>query len=301
MSRFSADQLYTFATIIEYGTFEAAADMLGISASAVSQRIKAMEKSSGRPLLRRTNPVAPTTAGKIVLRAARHSEYILREMSVELEGSGGYRTVPIAVNADSLTTWFLPIVRTLATDDKVLCEIHREGEQHSSALLRSGEVMAAITSAPEHIPACSVHALGTVRYRVVISTDTAAAHFPNPQEPTREGLSAIPYIEFDRHDYDQSMAWELLEKQYGFTTAHRSPVLYLPSSPDYANLIYSGTGWGLLPEAQCVTQIARGELTALAREPLEFPLYLQLRDIPSPALDALSERVLEALNHGEIY
>lgn len=36
MMRFTTDQLQTFVTVIEYGTFDAAADILGVSASAIS-------------------------------------------------------------------------------------------------------------------------------------------------------------------------------------------------------------------------------------------------------------------------
>ena len=50
MTRFSTDQLTTFATVIEYGTFDAAADILRVSPSAISQRIKAMEQIAGKDL-----------------------------------------------------------------------------------------------------------------------------------------------------------------------------------------------------------------------------------------------------------
>lgn len=260
-----------------------------------------MEKTAGRVLLRRTNPVAPTESGKIVLRAARHSAYIHRDMVHELDGPGNYRTVPIAVNADSLTTWFLPVLRTLALEDRVLCDIYREGEQYSSALLRSGEVMAAITSNPEHIPGCSVQKLGTVRYRVVASTQLAERAFPRLPHLSVGELCAVPYIEYDRKDDDQSIAWELLARQGVSSSSQRAPVLYVPSSPDYARLIYAGVGWGTLPEAQCAERIKKGELVALAKNPLEFPLYWQRWNMASPALEALSNRVLEATSSGTIY
>lgn len=114
MMRFTTDQLHTFVTVIEYGTFDAAADILGISASAVSQRIKAMEQLAGRVLLKRTNPVAPTESGQSVLRIARQSEFLHGEMERELGGGGAAQSVAVAVNADSLATWFLTAVGELA-------------------------------------------------------------------------------------------------------------------------------------------------------------------------------------------
>ena len=102
MTRFSTDQLTTFATVIEYGTFDAAADILRVSPSAISQRIKAMEQIAGKVLVRRSNPVTPTDAGQSVLRIARQSEFLQQEMERELMGAGGFQSVSVAVNADSL-------------------------------------------------------------------------------------------------------------------------------------------------------------------------------------------------------
>ena len=55
MTRFTTDHLKTFVTVIEYGTFDAAADVLGVSPSAISQRVKTMEQLAGKVLLQRTN------------------------------------------------------------------------------------------------------------------------------------------------------------------------------------------------------------------------------------------------------
>ena len=183
MTRFSTDQLSTFATVVEYGTFDAAADILRVSPSAISQRIKAMEQIAGKVLLRRSNPVTPTDAGQSVLRIARQSEFLQQEMERELMGAGGFQSVSVAVNADSLATWFLDAVGTLSREDSIFCDLRREGEFHSSAMLRSGEVMAVITSKPEKIPGCSVETRrGTLlvcchpRLRAAVPTRLAQGH-----------------------------------------------------------------------------------------------------------------------------
>ena len=139
MTRFTTDHLKTFVTVIEYGTFDAAADVLGVSPSAISQRVKTMEQLAGKVLLQRTNPVTPTASGQSVLRIARQSEFLQLELERELMGEGGFQTVSIALNADSLATWFLEAIRTLAQEDEIFCDLRREGEFHSSALLRPGK------------------------------------------------------------------------------------------------------------------------------------------------------------------
>jgi len=192
MTRFTTDHLKTFVTVIEYGTFDAAADVLGVSPSAISQRVKTMEQLAGKVLLQRTNPVTPTASGQSVLRIARQSEFLQLELERELMGEGGFQTVSIALNADSLATWFLEAIRTLAQEDEIFCDLRREGEFHSSALLRTGEVMAAITSQPGKIPGCSVDYLGVARYWCVASPAYVDRYLPGfPAKTTRDDLNMI--------------------------------------------------------------------------------------------------------------
>ena len=78
------DQLATLEAIAETGTFEAAAARLGISPSAASQRIRALESALGRILVQRTTPCAMTDDGAVVLRYARAQALLAREMAAEL-------------------------------------------------------------------------------------------------------------------------------------------------------------------------------------------------------------------------
>lgn len=296
MMRFTTDQLQTFVTVIEYGTFDAAADILGVSASAISQRVKAMEQLAGRVLLKRTNPVAPTESGQSVLRIARQSEFLHAEMERELGGSEEGQSVAVAVNADSLATWFLSAVAELAAHDRIFCDVRREAEYHSSALLRSGEVMAALTSRPEPIAGCSVEKLGDIRYRVVASRDYLARYFPAYPQVTAEQLALAPVVEFDRKDFGLASARGLLLDRFAVEpdSWQSSPTIYLPSSPDYARAVLSGIAWGILPEVQALDALASGDLVELAPQSVVVPLYWQHWNISSPVLARLSERVYAA-------
>ncbi|ORC15915.1 MULTISPECIES: ArgP/LysG family DNA-binding transcriptional regulator [Rothia] len=300
MMRFTTDQLQTFVTVFEYGTFDAAADILGVSASAISQRIKAMEQLAGRVLLKRTNPVEPTEPGQAVLRIARQSEFLHAEMERELDGGEEGQSVAVAVNADSLATWFLDAVAQLAGEDRIFCDVRREAEYHSSALLRSGEVMAALTSSPESIPGCSVERLGHVRYLVVASRPYLDRYFPDYPQVTAGNLAAAPVVEFDRKDFGLASARGLLIEQFDVdgATWGGSPTIYLPSSPDYARAVLGGIAWGILPEAQAAEALAAGELVQLTPEPVDVPLYWQRWNISSPVLARLSERVYAAAGKG---
>lgn len=303
MTRFTADQLTTFAAVIEYGTFEAAADVLMISASAVSQRIKAMEQTAGRVLLKRTNPVEPTDSGLLVLRVARQSQYLHDELARELEGRHTAQTVALAVNGDSLSTWLLDAVATLAREDCIYCDLRREGEYHSSALLRSGEVMAVVTSDPEPIAGCSVEKLGVGRYFVVASVDYAHRHFAGyPHEITADELAAAPVIEFDRKDFGQHRGKTLIARKFGLEgRLQDAPSVYVPSSTDFVRAIEMGIGWGLVPQAQCAGAIERGELVYLADEPVEIPLFWQRWKINSAVMETVTQRIKDCVPGDFVY
>ena len=79
------DQLGALEAIVDAGTFEAAARRLGVSTSAVSQRIRALESALGRVLVRRGSPSAPTPDGEVVLRYARQQALLAAEMAAELD------------------------------------------------------------------------------------------------------------------------------------------------------------------------------------------------------------------------
>src|SRR6187549_3934924 len=115
MMRIPFELAETIAVVIDEGTLDAAARRLHITPSAVSQRIKTLEEQLGRVVLVRSKPARPTAAGAAVVRLARQTALLehdaLRDIGAD-EGEGAVVTVPLAVNADSLATWFLePLAR----------------------------------------------------------------------------------------------------------------------------------------------------------------------------------------------
>lgn len=111
-------QLAAFAAVLEEGSFEAAARRLSISPSALSQRIKALEDRLGQVLVVRQAPCRPTAAGEALLRRVRPMQALEAEALAELlpwrGSSDAARTpIPLAVNDDSLDTWFVPAIADL--------------------------------------------------------------------------------------------------------------------------------------------------------------------------------------------
>jgi LysR family transcriptional regulator (chromosome initiation inhibitor) len=287
MKMFQFDQLRTFAAVVDEGTLEAAARSLHVTPSAISQRLRAMEDSAGRILLQRTNPARPTEAGEAVLRFARQVRQLEWDTLRELDGSeGSVRTsIPLVVNADSLSTWFLPALAALPPELGACFELHREDEQHSAQLLRAGTVMAAVTATPEPVQGCSVEPLGALRYRAVASPGYIRHWWPGGVELTAG--SRAPVVDFDRKDDLQDAFFRNVTG--GVLAAPRH---YVPSSSEFAQAIGLGLGWGLLPEQQCLAEIRRGELSELGpADPVDVSLYWQRWKIDSHVLNQLSAAV----------
>jgi len=284
------DQVRTLLAVVDAGTLDAAAAALHVTPSAVSQRVKALEQRTGRVLLMRTKPVQPTEAGQVVVRFARQLARLEQDARSELGigDSGEPARLPLAVNADSLATWFLPALARVPQTPPVAFELHREDQSRTAELLREGHVMAAVTSSPDPVAGCSVRRLGLFRYLLVAQTEFAARRL---QGPLPEALSGAPMVAFDLSDSLQDTY--LLSLTDGRSGA--GPVRhYVPTPEGLRDAVAAGLGWGLVPEAHAVPLLRSGVLRALAPDrPLDVALYWQQWKLHSPALSAVAQAAAE--------
>jgi LysR family transcriptional regulator for metE and metH len=87
-------QLRIFSTIVEVGSFTGAGERLGVSQSAISQQIQALEEDLGVPLLLRTGKsLQITPAGDLLLQCARQVldkiDGMRRRLEEHAHGRGG--------------------------------------------------------------------------------------------------------------------------------------------------------------------------------------------------------------------
>ncbi|NEB90873.1 ArgP/LysG family DNA-binding transcriptional regulator [Streptomyces bauhiniae] len=283
MNELPLDQVRTLLAVVDEGTFDAAAAALHVTPSAVSQRIKALEQRTGRVLLQRTKPVRPTDSGAVLVRYARQLARLERDARDELgmSGAGEPTRVSVAVNADSLSTWFLD---ALTEVPGLSFELRREDEDHTAALLREGLVMAAVTGSAEPVPGCSVRPLGRLRYLPVAAPELAARL---PSGPLADALGALPVMVFDDKDDLQDAFVR------GLGGIGAGPVRhYVPTSEGFAESVARGLGWGMVPESQAEPLLAAGRIVPLAPGRwLDVALYWQQWRLDSPALAALAEAV----------
>lgn len=291
MTDLPLDQVRTLLAVVDEGTFDAAAAALHVTPSAVSQRVKALEQRTGRVLLLRTKPVRPTESGEVLVRLARQVARLERDAHAELglRGAGEPTRVSVAVNADSLATWFLGALTRLPPGARLCFELRREDEAHTAALLREGTVMAAVTSSPEPVPGCSVRHLGRMRYLPVARPEFAATYLTGPLD---EVLPEAPVVVFDRRDDFQDGFVRRLTRGRAEAGARRH---YVPTSEGFAEAVASGLGWGMVPECQAGPLLRAGRLRVLAPgHEVDTPLYWQQWKLDSPALAAVTHAVTEA-------
>lgn len=286
MMRLPLELVETLAAIVDEGTLDAAAQRLRITPSAVSQRLKTLEGQVGRVLLVRSRPVEPTPAGSVIVRLARQVALLQHDAMVELGEPGASRiSVALAVNADSLATWFLAPIARLAAKHPVTFDLHRDDQDFTAALLESGTVLGAVTSRAEPVAGCRVVPLGVMRYEAVATPGYLTTWAPDG--PTPEALTTAPLIDYDRRDDLQSLWLSDLGVDPNSPPRH-----YVPASNDFARAIASGIGWGLLPRFQSATLLASGELARLGGRAVDVGLYWQQWKLASPLLDAVAAEII---------
>ena len=274
-------QLAALVAIAEQGTFEAAARHLHITASAVSQRIRALESEVGQVVVQRTTPCRPTEAGEVLLRLARQTRLLHDEVQDALaHGHLGTIDLPVAVSADSLATWFRAVLADVAGWDDVALRLHVEDQAFSADLLRSGAVLAAVTSDPVAVQGCSVEPLGALRY--------VPAAAPAVTERWRRGRApdwaAMPMVVFNEKD---ALQHEVLVAR----GVAEPPVVHrVPTSADFLEAVRLGLGWGMIPLPQL-----DGTLVPLgSRLHVDVSLHWQRWRLASPTLDRITDVVRRA-------
>jgi len=282
--------LAAFSAVVDEGSFEAAARRLHVTPSAVSQRIKSLESRLGQVVVRRTRPAEPTEAGRALQRLATQTQLIEHEALAALRGGLDAEPlrVPLAVNADSLSTWFLPALANVPARLAATFDVRAEDQDYSAALLREGTVMAAVTSDSRPVQGCRVEPLGAMRYFAVASPEFTARFLPDG--PGADALSSAPMLMFNRKD-------ALQERFLHALTGERlsPPVTYLPTSQGFLDAARLGLAWGMVPEQLLDTALSQGDVVELAPgRYLDIPLFWQRWRLDSPVLDGVTRAVHEA-------
>lgn len=282
-------QLETFAAVVEHRHFTRAAAALNISRGAASRRVKVLEESLGALLLSREPPLAPTKTGEDVLRYFMSvrllEDALLRRI---MPGSVATTALALAVNADSLATWFEPVARQLALHHAAL-EIVVDDQDHTLQALARGDVKGCLSTQRKPVAGFLAEPVGQMRYQCVATRQFASEYFSDGM--ILPSVLKATAVLFDRKD---TLHDTFLESCFGVSVG-KYLKHYFPSPAALLNAIRSGLGYGIVPSMQAEPLIHSGELIALApRNDLMIDLYWHRWESEPEPLARISALVIDA-------
>ena len=270
-----ARQLDALVAVIEGGSFGAAAQALSVTLAAVSLRIKSLEDTLGQRLLVRGKQVRATPAGQALLGHVRQVRLMEADLMAGLPGAGpgtgaGARlqTLSVAVNADSLTSWFLPGVAPALQQHQLLLDLIVDDQDHTHDALTSGGVTGCVTTLAQAMRGCVAEPLGRMRYRCVaapVLVEQWGAALPH-------AMLRSPAVIFNRKDALQDA---FLAQHFNLRNA-LYPRHFVPGVDAFELALELGMGWGMVPDLLLALRQGRPALhEVLPGRTLDVMLYWQ--------------------------
>jgi LysR family transcriptional regulator (chromosome initiation inhibitor) len=252
------------AAVVREGSFERAALALHVTPSAVSQRVKLLEQRLGERLIVRGSPCRATAAGAHLVQHADAVQALEQQLvralpAAQLSGGGGPTprpTLRVAVNADSLATWFMAAAAEFTREHAALLDLRLDDQEHTAAALRAGDVAAAVTTLAAPVPGCRSLALGAMHYVAVASPAYVSRHFSDGVDAV--SLAAAPCLVFNQKD-------RLQDDWVRAAVGRKVPLPrhWVPAAQAFIDGCLAGLGWGMNPASLAVPHIARGALVEL--------------------------------------
>ena len=283
-----ARQLEALAAVIETGSFGAAAKTLSITLAAVSLRIKSLENSLGQRLLVRGKQVRATAAGQALLGHVKQVRLMEADLVAGLPGSHSeqtaqMQTLSVAVNADSLISWFLGGVAPALQKHRLLLDITIDDQDHTHDALKNGDVVGCVTTLAQAMRGCVAEPLGIMRYRCM-AAPSLMERWAEPGERGRNSASASgaammphrllksPAVIFNRKDALQD-AW--LAQHFNLKDA-LYPRHFVPAVDAFELALELGLGWGMVPDLLLAEREHKPPLQeVLPGRPVDVVLYWQ--------------------------
>ncbi|MDP4299433.1 HTH-type transcriptional regulator ArgP [Leptothrix discophora] len=267
-------QLQAFVAVIEQGGFGPAALALDLTLAAVSLRIKSLEASLGQRLVVRGKTVRATAAGQALLAHVKQVRLMEADLLAGLpggqaRGAATWQSLGVAINADSVASWFLPGVAPLLQRDRLLMEIVIDDQDHTHDALKSGDVVGCVTTLARAIRGCVAEPLGALRYRCVAAPEVVARCHTAGGRLSPHRLLAEPAVIFNRKDALQDA---FLVQHLGLRQPHY-PRHHAPAVDAFERAIELGLGWGMVPEQHLVDRPGLAEI--LPGATVDVRLYWQ--------------------------
>lgn len=270
-------------------SFDRAAQRLFITQSAVSQRIKLLEKHFGEPLLIRSTPPQASPLGRLLLGHYQRVLQLEMELNQQLDlQSNQAQTLPLAVNADSLASWLITALSPLLQNKNIQLNLFVQDESTTWERMRSGEALACLSSKEKAISGSDSHFLGYMEYVCVASPDFIARFFKNGVN--KQTLQHAPAMYFDQYD-DMHLAF--LREHYDLQMG-QYPCHTIRSSEAFVDLTLASGAYSFNSLFSIETHLNSGRLVDILPEhKIRVPLYWHCWQLGGELMQQLSEQVID--------
>jgi LysR family transcriptional regulator, chromosome initiation inhibitor len=241
--------LDAFAATLQTGSLAAAAQQLHLTLAAVSLRIKALESQLGQRLLVRGKTAQATRAGQALLAHIARTRLLEADLAERLSqgaGQADWQVLSVAVNADSLASWFLQGIHPDLIQHRLLLHSVVDDQEHTLQWLQSGQVQGCVTELAKPLRGCTAQALGVMRYRCLGSPSLAKQLKSLQRKSHAPALLSLPALCFNAKDQLQD---RFVQIHYGLQQANY-PRHHFPAGDAYHLALLQGLGWGLQADVQ---------------------------------------------------
>ncbi len=291
-------QLDAFAATLQTGSLAAAAKQLNLTLAAVSLRIKALESQLGQRLLIRSKTAQATRAGQALLSHIARTRLLEADLAERLSqgaGDADWQVLSVAVNADSLASWFLLGVHKDLLKHRLLLHSVVDDQEHTLQWLQSGQVQGCVTQLPKPLRGCAALPLGIMRYRCLGAPSVAKQLRSLKRKSHTPALLQIPALCFNAKDHLQD---RFLQETFSLSEVNY-PRHHFPAGDAYHLALLQGLGWGLQADVQMQLQwpgvMAPGGLVDLfPGQYVDVPLYWHHWQQESAQAARLTAAVIDA-------
>jgi LysR family transcriptional regulator (chromosome initiation inhibitor) len=275
--------------VVTEQSFERAAQRLFITQSAVSQRIKLLEKLFGEPLLIRSTPPKSSNLGRLLLGHYQRVLQLETELNQQLDlNSKKAQLLPLAVNADSLASWLINALSPLLQQKNVQLNLFVQDESTTWERMRSGEALACLSSKEKAISGSDSHFLGYMEYVCVASPDFIERFFK--QGVNRQTLQHAPAMSFDQHD-DMHLSFL---RDYFQLEMGQYPCHTIRSSEAFVDLTLASGAYSFNTLFSVEKHLQTGRLVDILPDyKVRVPLYWHCWQLGGELMQTLSEEVIQ--------